>query len=52
MIPLRESVTPSVLVFTTMPSAAGTVHDAWFPGGPPSISTMHMRHAPKAFIPG
>ena len=40
------------MLAVTMPSAAGTVQEAWLPGGPPSISTTHIRHAPKAFISG
>ena len=53
MMPLRTALVSSAAVLTTIPSAAGTVHDAWLPGGPPSSNlTTHMRHAPKAFMPG
>ena len=52
-MPRRSSVTGSVFVRTTMSGPTGTVHDARVavPRGP-SISTTHIRHAPKDFMPG
>ena len=43
----RSSRTVSVWVSTTMPSAHGVVQDAGTPW-PPSTSTRHIRHEPKA----
>ena len=51
-MPLRAVDSFGEFVVTTMPSAAGTVQEAGVPGGPPSISTTHMRQAPNAFMPG
>ena len=51
MMPLRSSTVPAPPVFTTMPSIAGVVQEAGVPRCP-SISTTHIRHAPKDFIPG
>ena len=49
----RVFLTPSVCVRTISPSSAGTVQEATLviPLGP-SMSTIHIRQAPKGFIPG